>query len=441
MITEKISKYNIWIDNILYNSFSDRFISFKDDEVSDIKYLFNNLDEFKSDYPDLFENFQKLGFIIHSNFDELEYIIFQNKNTVFNNRDYHLTINPTLQCNYKCWYCCVEDQGTIYRKERMNDETIEKLKKHIKYMIENEHISSLLLDWFGGEPLMYFYEVMIPICEYAKELCDKYGIKLTNHITTNAFFIDSQILTKLKKIRVSSFQITIDGGREKHNSIKNHDGVGHFDKIIKNINSICEEIDNVNVVLRINYDKQSLNTVSSVIEKIKKTNKDKIIVDFQRVWQIEFDRNEEGDNLKLLKVKNKFEEAGFKTAYFANKKKNFTCCYSDRFYHRVVNYDGKVFKCSARNYDDELCIATINNNGSMNFNLNVVSKIFSDTTFNNQRCLNCQLLPLCYGPCIQKYYETKKGESDFQCLQEGSEISFRTSIKERAKKYKLDYES
>ncbi len=125
----KQSRYNIWIDNILYNSFSNEIISFKKNEVESIKFYFNKLDLFEKKYPEIFDKFKTLGFIVDAEFDELEYILFKNRVETMQNKQYHLTINPTLQCNYKCWYCCVEEQNTKYELRRMNDETIEILKK------------------------------------------------------------------------------------------------------------------------------------------------------------------------------------------------------------------------------------------------------------------------------------------------------------------------
>lgn len=135
-----------------------------------------------------------MGFIVDAEFDELEYILFKNRVETMQNKQYHLTINPTLQCNYKCWYCCVEEQNTKYELRRMNDETIEILKKHINYMIKVEKIFSLHLDWFGGEPLMFFYEVILPISKYALELCKTYNIPYTSHVTTNAYYIDDNMI-------------------------------------------------------------------------------------------------------------------------------------------------------------------------------------------------------------------------------------------------------
>ena len=56
---------------------------------------------------------KKAGFII-DNYDEKELVKFNNKLCVYENRSYHLTINPTLDCNLKCWYCSTEYAQAIH---------------------------------------------------------------------------------------------------------------------------------------------------------------------------------------------------------------------------------------------------------------------------------------------------------------------------------------
>jgi uncharacterized protein len=425
------SQYNIWVDNILYNSFSDKYISFQKNEVEDIQYYLNHLENLEADYPDIFDDFVKLGFVKDEDFDELDYIFFENKNVTLCNKNYHLTINPTLQCNYRCWYCCVEDSHTLYENRRMDDVTIDKVKKHIQYMIEQEHITELYLDWFGGEPLMYFYQVVYPISLFAIKLCEKHNLPFRNHVTTNAYFIDEQMIDAFNEIHLYTFQIPIDGNKQKHNQVKNHEGEGHYDQILETINNICEKISDSQIVMRVNYDKQTLRGVSSVINDIKKKNREKIFVDYQRIWQVDITRDNDGNNQPLIKIKKEFEAAGFRSMYHAYRRKNYTCCYSDSFYHRVINYDGKVFKCTARDYNDDLCIATLQDNGSMNLRKNLLSRMFSGVTFDNEKCRSCKQLPLCFGPCIQSHFEIKMGKASFVCSQDVSEISFDEYIKEK----------
>ncbi len=428
----ELSKYNIWMENILYNSLSDGIIQFKPNEINDVKYFLNNLIEFENSYPNLFDQFKKMGFIKDINFDELDYILFQNKKETFLNKIYHLTINPTLECNYRCWYCCVEEAGTQYERKRMDNQTTRKVKKHLKYIIEKEHIAHLHLDWFGGEPLMYFKEVIYPISKYGQDICKEKNIPFSNHATTNAYYMDDKMIEAFNKIQLNSFQIPIDGSEKKHNSVKNINGIGHYRKIINNINILCERVEGIRIILRINYDIQTLKTILPVIDDIKIDNRKKISVDFQRIWQVEFNRDETGNNRLLLDTKKAFEDAGFKTSYFAFRPKLFKCCYADSFYHRAINYDGKLFKCTARDYADDLSIGNLNDDGSISFNENIIIRMFSDATFKNEKCLNCIQLPLCYGPCIQKYYETKIGKSSFQCLYKGSEISMEEHLRNKA---------
>ncbi|MDR2835108.1 MAG: radical SAM protein [Bacteroidales bacterium] len=431
----KQSKYNIWIENVLYNSFSDYAISFLNGEIQDIKNLIENPDDYESDNPELVQKFQELGYIINSDFDELEYILFQNRKETFQNKHYHLTINPTLQCNYKCWYCCVEEQETKYEQKRMNDETIQKIKNHILFMVEHEKIRSLFIDWFGGEPLMYFYEVIYPISKFAIEICSKNNITFTSHATTNAYYVDDKMISYFQEIKLTSFQIPIDGNEKKHNLVKNIDKIGHYKQILASINKIIERVSNSQIILRINYDMQTLQNATDIIQDVKTENRNKIFVDFQRVWQVALTKDEHGNNELLIRIKKEFEKTGFNTFYFAYSKKNrFKCCYADSYYHRVINYDGKIYKCSARDYADDLCIGFFNEDGSIEINKTIISKMFSDTTFKNEKCLNCIKLPLCFGPCIQKYYESKIGKTTFFCLHDSAEISFENYVKSKITK-------
>ena len=430
---KKQSFYNTWVDNILYNTLSNGLIQFQQNEIDDIKDFLENPDNYQENNTELLAHFERLGFICDASYDEMDHILFQNKMHTLHNKDGHLTINPTLECNYKCWYCIVEDQHTKYEHRRMDDGTIKKIKKHINYLINNDKINTLHIDWFGGEPLMYFKEVIYPISKYGLNCCTEHNIPFSNHVTTNAYYINSSMIKDFNKIKMSSFQIPIDGSEKKHNSVKNMNGKGHFKQIMESINALCENIVNCYIILRINYDKQTLQTILPIIDNIKSENRSKIVVDFQRVWQIPLTTDESGNNQILLDIKKKFEQEGFQTIYFAYSPKSYRCCYADNFYHRVINYDGKVYKCSACDYGESWIIGDINSKGEMKFKP-IINTMFSDATFKNDKCLNCKKLPLCYGPCIQKYYETKIGKNTFHCLHEFSEISFEEYVKFLAQK-------
>lgn len=154
------------------------------------------------------------GFIIEDSFNELDYLRSKYAEAV-NNKNYFLVILPTLNCNYSCWYCI-----QTHIPSKMSLETISAIKEHIKNMVEVEKIDSLHLDWFGGEPFLYFSQVIQPISEYAMEICHRNNTPFLNSATTNGFFLKREIHETLGKLCFKQFQITLDGNREFHDKVK-----------------------------------------------------------------------------------------------------------------------------------------------------------------------------------------------------------------------------
>ena len=160
---DKVSRYNIEVEYdkgiLLYNTLTNKILPISFADYAVIETLMEHLPTFRDKFPNLYTSFRQSGFILSPDFDELEYIKLQNKRCVSLNRDYHLTINPTLDCNLKCWYCSVGYAGAICDRERMSDATIQGLMNHIDKLATQQKVNSLLLDWFGGEPMMYFDQV------------------------------------------------------------------------------------------------------------------------------------------------------------------------------------------------------------------------------------------------------------------------------------------
>ncbi len=435
----KLSKYNFKVEYndtlLLYNPLSNIIAPIKLVDKGILIKLLNNLPVFIKEKAELFTKFKDWGFIINKDFDEIDYIRLMNHKKVFISRYYRLTINPTLDCNMSCWYCTVDSAGVIRPNKRMSDAVIKNIKKHASLLIEKKLIDGIFLDWFGGEPMLYFYEVILPIASHIKDMAIKYNIPMTHHITTNGYLIDKNNLNEIKKISLNSFQITLDGNEEKHNKIRKHNGLPTFNKIIENINLICDKIENPRITLRINYDRKTLYNISEIIPKILKHNRNKIRVSFQKVFQI--GKLDEDENLLLKKVIGEFEESGFRVTYWAFRPNSYHTCYSDKFYHAVVNYDGNVYKCTARDYSENIRAGVLKNNGEIEWNYKLLSRMFSKATFENDKCLNCKLLPLCFGPCIQKTYEVLIKKAKFKCLMEDSELSIDTFIISEAKKRNL----
>jgi len=435
---DKISYYNIeteYNDNmLLYNTLTDSLICFTKEEFLDVKLLLEDLQTFNAQYSILYGELKKAGFIVSNNFNELDYIKLQNKRRVFANNDFHITINPTLDCNLSCWYCSTE-----YAKAKhnggMNPDVVNSVIAHIRDVIEVQKAASLHLDWFGGEPLMYFDEVIVPISSFANKLAKKNNVRFSQHITTNTTLMDADRIRRMKELNFFSFQIPIDGNKERHNKIKYFKGKqGTYRLVIDNLNMIADIIPNVRITLRINYDKQTLKKIQDIMKDIAEKSKSHIQVDFQKVWQISCT---DKDKNQLKETKEAFRLNGLNSDFWAYSPRTFYRCYSDKFHQYTINYDGKIYKCTAQDYGGDKVIGHLLPNGQVSWNDELLSILFSQSTFENKRCLECKQLPICMGPCIQRIYEARINNTPVPCVFDYVQYSLSSYIVEDAKKRNL----
>ena len=122
----------------------------------------------------------------------------------------------------------------------------------------------------------------------------------------------------------------------------------------------------------------------------------------QLVWQFKDDRNMQGDD--ITRKMELFVSHGYK-----KKLTDLSCyqCYTENMKQFVVNYDLSVFKCTARDFSEKYSIGKIDNDGEFVPN-NHFYDYFVRSSFENESCLECKLLPSCYANCIQKQVEGQK---------------------------------
>ena len=113
-------------------------------------------------------------FIVNSSVDEIKELQ-RLLNSTNNRGDYYiLTINPTLSCNFRCWYCYENHSN----KPLMSHNDILSITNLIERILRNPSINHLAINFFGGEPLLGFSKVIKPITESALQTSKKYKKKI-----------------------------------------------------------------------------------------------------------------------------------------------------------------------------------------------------------------------------------------------------------------------
>lgn len=396
----KASRYNIILYDdchaYWYNGLHDNFFRISDSLSSKIEPLLESPDSYSELSSAFYEKLLKYGFIIEDDVDELDIIRIKNEETI-HSKDYFLVILPTLNCNFKCWYCI---QDHIFSK--MDSSVIEMIKMHIDAMIDKHGITSLCIEWFGGEPFMYFDEVIRPISEYAIEKCRNSGIPFRNSATTNAYYITDKIARSLESLEFRNFQITLDGPKGAHDRVKFQKGLDSaFDHVLHNINNFLHSVSDVTVSLRINYTHESLTEkiVGEVSDIIQEDVRGRIKITPRKVWQ---EKPDKSIMKKVRGILDLFEDKGFKVER-CSYIRSFVPCYANKEYYNAINYNGNVVKCTACNdLYEETHRGKLLSDGEIEWR-DGFDKKYQAKSFDNPRCLACRKLPVCMGQCPRNH--------------------------------------
>lgn len=139
---------------LLYNSYKNNYIIIS----SNIYNIYKSINESKESYISLYEQLINAGFIIKNHIDEIE-LLKQRIHDIDDSEDsFKITINPTINCNFSCWYCYETHSNTI-----MNDHVLSNVKKLISHVITSPKLKTFELSFFGGEPLLFYEQIVTPI--------------------------------------------------------------------------------------------------------------------------------------------------------------------------------------------------------------------------------------------------------------------------------------
>lgn len=382
---------------VLYNSLSQVSILLETRLAELIKSTQNDFSSLRSQHPQLFDVLIKKRFMIDDCTDEIS--IMRNKMTRIdsNPEKYTLMINPTMNCNFKCWYC-YEDH---IRGSKISEENMEKMKKCISNIIQNNNLTFFSLSFFGGEPLLYFRQICYPLIEIWSQLTDNRGIEKNLSFTTNGYLVDDKLISYLQKhVSYTHFYITLDGSKEDHNKVRYvSNSKGSYDKIVENITKLTNA--GFKVTLRINYTQEKLANCHKILEDLKSiesVNKKHIIISLHCVWQDS--HNMKGKQSELFEQLTLFSDAGFTVNSSFSLRTVEQMCYGDKWNTALINYNGDVFKCSARKFDTKLREGYLNEDGIIIWDSDKINRRM-DSKLTNKPCLTCRILPHCWGGCTQ----------------------------------------
>ena len=238
------------------------------------------------------------------------------------------------------------------------------------------------------------------IVEKIKEFALENSIELELSFTTNGTLLSDSFVDFLSDFQVR-FQITLDGDRKLHNKTRFYktSNQGSYKHILRNINKIIDRIYDVNVSIRINFKNDTLDSIKNLTSDLLSIkNKNKLSISLHKVWQID---EKEIDVKLILETLSYISSLGIQANFPYLEITNH--CYANLFYQVIINYDGYVYKCTARDFNKNNSFGKLLDNGMIEWNVSKRLNYHNKSVAS--QCIDCTLFPVCSGMCIQSCFE------------------------------------
>lgn len=397
----KVSKYLFLTDypstkeQLLYNTLNGALISIDEKNQEELNTLIAKGTQIEN-ATELTNFLAEESFLVDDNFDETQIVLERNSLGIKDENRLDVIIMPNMNCNFGCPYC-YED----HHKSAMSDETQKRLLDWIKMMVPK--FKSVLVSWFGGEPMMS-YKTISYLQKEINKICEDADVPLATHITTNGYLFTDESVADLVGLGIYSYQITIDGSPETHNKtriLKN--GKETFEKVFENTIKLARSNKTVNIKLRVNFDNSNIDEIPKMLEMFPVDVRKQLVLVLERIFGGNYGVYGEGantSNLKVIEIYRLAEKLGFLTAEEDLQPKRLTYCYADRQNQFLFNYNGDVFKCTVGKFETKDRLGVINDKGKIEWEGNRLTN-WHDVPAFEEKCMKCTFMPMCMGGCRQ----------------------------------------
>ena len=396
---------------IAYNAMTNALALMSKEKYQE--FLNTNINDLDKD-KEFFNKLVSGGYLINDDFDELSHLSFNLLKDRYSTRGLGLTIAPTIDCNFDCIYCYQkEGQDSLYMKKDVQDKIIEFVKEKVN------HIESLSVTWYGGEPLLSM-DAIEYISKNLIDICTEHNISYFATMVTNGYNLTKDTAKKLKDLKVDNLQVTIDGVEEIHDQRRPLvGGQGTFKRILNNLKAcsdICE-----NMSLRVNVDKDNMYKTKELLEYLREYG----ITKSSGVYIAKVDNANECYDKKLcletinfcdLKsdVNNSLVEIdGYpETINYPNLITN--SCLADSLNGFLIDPKGNIYKCWNDIGFEERVVGSLMENTTVKFNRALFDEYMLYDATKDLECSNCNILPICMGGCPRRRVEKENRCSDFK---------------------------
>lgn len=388
---------------LAFNAWSTALAELADEDVPFIQAILADPDRVPCDSAhkrEIRESLLAGCFLIEDDADELAATQVEMMRDRFRTDQLHLTIAPTLDCNFRCDYCYEE-----HLRVTMSRPVQEALLKWVEE--RTRHVNLLFVTWFGGEPtLPGAMQAVGNLAQGFQALAKERGFTYRSQLVTNGYLLDRRRMEKLASLGVQEVQITLDGPPADHDERRFlAGGQGTFWRIVKNLK---ETADLAQFQTRINVDRRNARSAIEVVEILEKEG----LAASARPYlaQVTLTGTACGniqescfssDDFARTEV-TLYREAARRSLPLSRYPFRLTgaFCTADRANAYVIAPSGAIFKCWHEvTLDPDRAIGHLVD-GTQPFHKTNEDRWLAWTPMDKSECRACSVLPLCHGGCL-----------------------------------------
>lgn len=340
--------------------------------------------------------------IKESSFDETEFVRQQSAFARADPTVFGIIIVPTLSCNMSCHYCFEQKSNRLNREA---ETLVDKIEHFVVSKLNNAETEALSLRWFGGEPLIR-PKLVEDASTALRRLAQSMGKRFVGDIITNGYFLDRSTSARIANAGITKAQITLEGDRDHHDSIRRHGISGSFDRILDNI-ATAENL--IEISVRVHVTPESKDTIGKLFEQLKARGLEAIIKSLYFAPLFNFRQDDPSrqfqdgssgflSSQEFAEIQHKLLKDAVANGFSTPDPLDvdYGVCSAVRDNTAVVHSDGSLAKCYLDAGDLSESFGTVYEGITQKQNL---QKWREAEYANDPECASCTFSPVCLGGC------------------------------------------
>ena len=399
----------------LYNALSGVMFELDEHHYRIAQSLCDGEPMFSSDHDrEFIETLEENGLLAQRDAEEVKLMAhrYQRNAACFSTAYVGLTICPTLACNFACLYCFEQSQNDA---TVMSDETIEAL---IRFIRKHQAAKHLYVIWYGGEPTLAF-DVIENLTHRFLELYPDYDNAI---LMTNGYLLNEKKIERLKDLKISSVQITLDGSETTHNqrrTLKN--GGPTYGRILRNMDLLMTSSWKGKCSVRVNVDRSNRHEYAAIQKELLERYKGKNLKVYAGNVKTFLDHSYNYQRGLRLNEWAEFMVDGYNShgivprGGFFPESGTQNLCIANSHYGYVIGPKGEIYKCWEDVGREHMAVGSVHNDTAVINPERVARYSIGTDPYHDAQCLECDVFPICGGGCVNKRLRSQQlGEEGLQ---------------------------